>query len=187
MNRTEMTDEQLAAAAQSDSAAFDELAVRYLPTVAARAAGFSGDGCSLGSEDLGQEGFIGLMGAVRSYDPSLSVPFRAYAIMCIDRRIHSAVRHTYCKGQVPDALKVAPDSWEDIGEGSISPEQLVLSKEAYGSLMGRIDAVASERERQVLRLFLSGRSYRDIAARLHCSTKSVGNALQRLRRKLQAD
>ena len=76
MNRTEMTDEQLAAAAQSDSAAFDELAVRYLPTVAARAAGFSGDGCSLGSEDLGQEGFIGLMGAVRSYDPSLSVPFR---------------------------------------------------------------------------------------------------------------
>lgn len=187
MNRTEMTDEQLAAAAQSDPAAFDELAVRYLPTVASRAAGFSADGCALGSEDLGQEGFIGLMGAVRSYDRSLGVPFRAYAIMCIDRRIHSAVRHTYCKGQVPDALKVAPDSWEDIGESGLSPEQLVLSKEACGSLMGRIDAVASERERQVLRLFLSGRSYRDIAAQLGCSQKSVGNALQRLRRKLQAD
>lgn len=187
MNRTEMTDEQLAAVATGDSAAFELLAVRYLPTVASRAAGFLHDGCSLGSEDLGQEGLIGLMGAVRSYNPSLGVPFRAYATMCIDRRIHSAVRHTYCKGQVPDVLKVAPDSWEDIGEAAESPEQLVLGREAYGSLIARIDAVASQRERQALRLFLSGLSYRDVAAQMGCSQKSVGNALQRLRRKLQAD
>ena len=128
MNRTEMTDEQLAAAAQSDSAAFDELAVRYLPTVAARAAGFSGDGCSLGSEDLGQEGFIGLMGAVRSYDPSLSVPFRAYAIMCIDRRIHSAVRHTYCKGQVPTRLRWRPTAGRISARAVFRPSSLCSAR-----------------------------------------------------------
>ena len=186
MNHAQMTDQQLAGAAVSDIGALSDLVVRYLSTVASRAAGFYFDGCGFETEDLVQEGLIGLIGAVRSFDSTVGVPFRAFAIMCIDRRIHSAVRHTLCKGQVPAAAKFLPEDWDDIGSDSNSPEVQLLAKEALDNLNSRICSVASEREQQVLTLYLRGRSYRDIADQLGCTQKAVNSAMNRLRRKLRS-
>ncbi len=186
---TDMSDERLAVlAAGGDSAAFDELASRYILLVGLRASAFYDESQALsGLDDLGQEGFIGFIDAVRRYDESLGASFRTFAVLCIDRRMKSAIRAMLRKKKVPSSALVwlDDDSSPDImASDTDNPENMVIATDEYRNLCQRIRQTASEFERRVLTLFLSGMSYHAIAERLSSSEKAVDNALQRLRKKL---
>lgn len=177
------TDEQLCHLAQGgDIAARDRLIARYIDTVGLRARGYisGAAGEVVEFEDLGQEGFIGLFSAINSYDASLGASFRTYAILNIDRRITDAVRFAFRKKQVPASAKVELDDLPD----SNDPEHVTIVKDELNRVMSRLEQETSTLERSVFTLHLDGYSYSEIAKRLGCSTKSVENALTRVRRKL---
>ncbi len=183
------TDEQLAAlAAKGDSRAFDELAARYIPLVGLRASAFYDGGSAIsGAEDMGQEGFIGFIDAVRRYNSDMGASFRTFAVLCIDRRMKSVIRASLRKKKVPDSALVWLDDEQTpdiVAPSSDNPEQCVIARDDHRALCERIRATASDFENRVLSLFLSGMSYQMIAKKLGSDEKAVGNALQRIRRKL---
>lgn len=186
---TDICDEQLAKlAASGDSDAFDELASRYIPLVGLRASAFyDGRSSFSGPEDLGQEGFIGFIDAVRRYDEQMGASFRTFAVLCIDRRMTSVIRASLRRKKVPESALVFLDD-EDAPDIAASdtdnPENKVIASDEYMNLCRRIRDSASDFERRVLTLFLRGMSYQAIASQLASNEKSVDNALQRLRRKL---
>ncbi len=185
---TDLTDEQLVRmAASGDRLAADRLCARYIPLVGLRASAFyDGSGVN-GREDLGQEGFIGLIEAMRRYDDRVGASFRTFAVLCIDRRMTSVIRASLRKKKVPESALVWLDDEEtpDIssGEGD-NPESRVIALDEYENLCNRIKSVSSEFEGKVLALFLRGMSYQMIAAELSSTEKAVDNALQRVRKKL---
>lgn len=185
---TDLTDEQLVQmAASGDRMAADLLCARYIPLVGLRASAFyDGSGVN-GREDLGQEGFIGLIEAMRRYDDGVGASFRTFAVLCIDRRMTSVIRASLRKKKVPESALVWLDDegTPDIasGEGD-NPESRVIALDEYENLCNRIKSVSSEFEGKVLKLFLRGMSYQMIAAELSSTEKAVDNALQRVRKKL---
>ena len=185
---TDLTDAQLVRmAASGDRLAADRLCARYIPLVGLRASAFyDGSGVN-GREDLGQEGFIGLIEAMRRYDDRVGASFRTFAVLCIDRRMTSVIRASLRKKKVPESALVWLDDEEtpDIssGEGD-NPESRVIALDEYENLCNRIKSVSSEFEGKVLALFLRGMSYQMIAAELSSTEKAVDNALQRVRKKL---
>ena len=131
-------------------------------------------------EDLLQEGMIGLLDAIRSYDPEAGTPFESYASVCIRRRMISAVR-------AASALKHTPlnDSvpLEVFCTAVIDPEAEMIGKEEQQQRLDALYTVLSPIEEKVLRLYLRGYSYQEIAERVERPQKSVDNAIQRIRRK----
>ena len=142
-------------------------------------------------EDLYQEGLLGLYKAALTYKASMSASFPTFARICIKHSIISALRIYYSKKNYPIRSSLSLDSDggsdEDIqGLGPISdPEAALIEQEDYRSLLNVIDVSLSELERKVLYLFIQGMSYGEISLRLQISTKSVGNAIQRIRGKLK--
>ncbi len=184
-------DDALVPAARAGSEeALAELAGRYLPLVRSRAARFAG--APVDMEDLVQEGLIGFLKAVRSYDPGLGASFGTYAYLCIDRTILSAVRETQNKKKIPSSRLI---SFSDITSGlpfhelcsssGVTPEEAAILREDVRQLESKIEHTLSGLERNVLHLYLGGHSYSDIAQRLQTTTKVVDNALQRVRHKLR--
>ncbi len=185
---TELTDEQLVRmAASGDSVAADRLCARYIPLVGLRASAFFDASGVNGRDDLGQEGFIGLLEAMRRYDENVGASFKTFAVLCIDRRMTSVIRASMRKKKVPESALVRfdDDGVSEIiaGEGD-NPESRVIALDEYESLCNRIKSVSSEFEGKVLALFLRGMSYQMIAAELSSTEKAVDNALQRVRKKL---
>ena len=185
---TEFSDESLVSlAAEGDKAAFDKLAARYIPVVALRASAFYEGNAELSNEDLGQEGFIGLIDAVKRYDENIGASFRTFAVLCIDRRMKSVIKASFRKKKIPkDSLVFIDD--EDTPEIAANetenPENKVIALDEHRLLLERIRECSSEFEWTVLNHFLNGMSYQSIADRLKTSEKSVANALGRIRRKL---
>ncbi len=183
MAKVRESDEQLCRLAQAgDQSARDRLAARYINTVGLRTSGYMpafGAGV-LDCEDLGQEGFIGLLGAINGYDESFGASFHTFAVLNIDRRMADAVKAACRKKQVPPSARVGLDSVADKSD----PEGAVIARDELERVSRRINDMTSEKERRVLSLYLAGYSYADIAERLSCSKKSVENALGRVRRKL---
>lgn len=187
------SDEQLQQLSVSGSAgAEDALAARYsqLVRVCARPYFLAGGD----SEDLTQEGMLGLLSAIREYRPSQGVPFRAYAELCIQRRIFSAIKsasrlkHTPLNSGV--SLEDAFDE-ESSRPGAYaaldlrrSPEEQVLARERADEFFQIFSRCLSPFERNVLHLYLEGHSYISMAAASGRSEKAVDNAVQRIRRKL---
>lgn len=190
---TELPDSDLAERAKSgDRAAEEALVLRYGRLVRACARPLflmGGD-----SEDLVQEGMMGLLTAIREFDPGRTVPFRAYAETCIRNRLFSAVRaaarskHTPLNSYVPldPALFDGTDCGErrpvDQCEGN--PETLFIHQEDMQERMRQIYSQLSPLETRILRLYLSGMSYSEIASTCNRPLKSVDNAVQRIRRKI---
>lgn len=177
---TELSDEKLCELARSgDASARDRLVARYFSLVGMRASAYLPVG-GFEHEDLGQEGFIGLIGAIDKYDPSFGASFRTFALLNIDRRITDAVRAALRKKQVPDSAKV------DVAEieGDSDPENTAILRDTLRRVTEGIEKRTSDFERKVMKLSLSGCTYSQIASRLGCSAKSVENALGRVRRKL---
>ena len=183
----ELSDNELAAAAQNgDSKAYSALIGRYIFLVRNCAGGYFSD--SLEFDDLVQEGFIGLMNAVKSFDPDCNTAFSTFAKLCVERNIISAVRKTLRKKQIPSSMLVFidDDSYDNVASAdAANPENAVLNKESYERLKNDIFSKLSKTELRVLRAYLSGSSYEQIAEKLEISVKAVDNAMQRIRKKLR--
>ena len=142
------------------------------------------------SEDLIQEGMIGLLSAIREYDPEKGASFKTFANICIHNRIQSAVRSAGQKKHKPLNDCIPLDdvlSDESKSQGARfshpSPEEQVLARETEQEF-STYPRYLSKFETKVAELFLEGLSYQEIADHLECNVKSVDNAIQRIRRKL---
>lgn len=163
------------AAQQGDKAALSRLAAEMVPFVRQLAAKYKS--VLLDSDDLFQEGMLGLLAAVRSFSEQGGASFRTYAAVCVKNRIVSALRETH-------GVQLVPLD-ERIPDGAQSPEEAQLLRDACAMLLQSIRERLSAREQTVLHLFLNGLSYREIAQRTGMSPKAVDSALQRARRKLR--
>lgn len=146
------------------------------------------------SADLSQEGMVGLLSAIREYRESSGVPFKAYASLCIRRRILSAVRYASRMKHIP--LNQGVSFEETMSDSSHKaadrlaidqrrvPEEQVLARESDTEFFQSFSRFLSPLEHEVLCLCLDGYSYRSIAQRLGKNEKAVDNAVQRIRRKL---
>ena len=140
-------------------------------------------------EDAIQEGMLGLLYAIRSYDPSQKVVFAAYARVCIERRLISAWRkansHKHDPLNYAISLDKSPfeESIEPDRTVDRNPELMMIHQEEQRESHERLRELLSFFEAQVLSLYLDGLSYEEIADYLHKPIKSIDNAIQRVRRK----
>ncbi len=148
-------------------------------------------------EDIIQEGMIGLYKAIRDYRPDRLASFRAFAELCITRQIITAIKtatrqkhqplNSYVSLNKPIYDEESDRTLLDVLRGSklTNPEELFISKETYNLIESKITEMLSELELNVLQEYLDGKSYQEIAEELDRHVKSVDNALQRVKRKLE--
>jgi len=192
----ELEDSYLVALAKGGSAnAHERIVRRYRGFVRLKASSYfllGGD-----TEDLIQEGLLGLYKAVRDYRTDRESSFRNFAELCITRQIITAVKtasrnkhaplNQYVSfAQSPAAAGDSETMLEEIlpGPGSEDPSERVIASEELQSLVACLSSVLSELESRVLSLYLDGHSYEVIGEHLDCDTKTVDNALQRVKRKV---
>jgi RNA polymerase sigma-H factor len=193
----ELEDLQLALKARNgDDVAMDQLIRRYTGFVRLKASSYflaGGD-----SEDLIQEGLIGLYKAVRDYRTDKETSFRSFAELCVTRQIITAIKtatrfkhaplNTYVSfshtpaGQESDGDCTLGDALP--GSAVDEPSVCVISTEELQSLVGCLGTSLSGLESDSLRLYLEGSSYEQMAEELACDTKTIDNALQRVKRKI---
>ena len=186
----------LSLARQGSPDAYDLLVRRYASFVRLKASSYfliGGD-----SEDLHQEGLVGLYKAIRDFRPDRESSFRNFAELCITRQIITAVKTSTRNKHTPlnqyvsfSASPAASDSEPTLdevlpGPTAHDPVNQVISTEELHSLVACLSSVLSELESSVLSLYLDGHSYEAVAERLGCDTKTVDNALQRVKRKVGA-
>ena len=146
------------------------------------------------TEDLYQEGMIGLFKAVRDFEPNKGAVFSTFATLCVKNQVKSAVTAANRKKHIPLNQYISiyassddSDSNEDLflddGEKT-NPEKKILAKENKSELLDNIIQRLSKLEIRVLNLYLEGLSYTEIGERIGKTEKSVNNALQRIRNKL---
>src|SRR6476660_1110443 len=194
----ELEDLQLVLRARNgDDTALDQLMRRYTGFVRLKASSYflaGGD-----SEDLIQEGLIGLYKAVRDFSPELS-SFRSFAELCVTRQIITAIKtatrfkHSPLNSYV--SFSHTPAGQESEGDCTLGdalpgpsvddPSVCVISTEELQSLVFTLGSGLSKLEAQALTLYLEGNSYEDMADELGCDTKTIDNALQRVKRKILA-
>ena len=190
MNYTNMTDEKLQAFAKlHEPGAEEALAERYIRVVRVCARPYflaGGD-----SEDLIQEGMLGLLSAIREYDCNKNASFKTYAEICIHNRIKSAIRSAGRKKNAPlnDGVsldEVLSDETQSLGAQYFqrSPEEQVLARETEKEFLSAYSRCLSKLEGEMLRLYLQGLSYEEMASVTGRDVKAVDNAIQRIRRKL---
>ncbi|HEY8582311.1 MAG TPA: RNA polymerase sporulation sigma factor SigH [Capillimicrobium sp.] len=189
----------IALAKQGNADAYDRIVRRYYGFVRLKASSYflaGGD-----ADDLIQEGLVGLYKAVRDYRTDRESSFRNFAELCITRQIITAVKtatrnkHTPLNGYVSFSASPAGAS-DGGGEPTLDevipgptvndPVNQVISSEELQSLVSCISTALSELESRVLALYLDGYSYETIGERIACDTKTVDNALQRVKRKVGA-
>lgn len=190
-----MDDQTLVAMARTgDNQAMEILLNRYKVLVRQKASALYILGAD--SDDVIQEGMIGLFKAVRDYKPDQGASFATFANRCISSQITDAVRQASRQKHRPLNESISlqhllypedserPTPAHDIPSTKDDPEQQLLSQEESDQLLEYLNVQLTELEREVIRLFMLGHSYRSIANELHCSPKRVDNALTRIRRKL---
>lgn len=184
--------EELASLAQSgSSSALTTLILKYIPVVNSRAAGYYAGG--LDPEDLAQEGMIGLLRAIRGFDPRKGASFHTFALLCIDRSIISAVRSSLSAQKIPSSTILSIDSsagdsisvGELLSDGERNPEDIVISTESLNLIYDKLHRLLSPLETKVFTLYMGGCGYDTIAKRLSVSRKAVDNALCRAKAKLK--
>lgn len=148
-------------------------------------------------EDIIQEGMIGLYKAIRDFRADKLSSFRAFAELCITRQIITAIKTATRQKHIPLNSSVSLDKpvYEDESERTLldmltgpeldDPADLMVHREDFHRLEEEVNNVLSTLERQVLALYLEGRSYQEISDKLDRQVKSIDNALQRIKRKLE--
>jgi RNA polymerase sporulation-specific sigma factor len=181
---------------RGDVSALDALMLRYHQFVRLKASSYflaGGD-----ADDLVQEGMLGLYKAVRDYREDRQASFRSFAELCITRQIITAIKtatrqkHQPLNGYLSfshtpgDSSEDSDCSLADVLPGSSvhDPVNQVISSEELESLKNCLTRLLSSLESRVLRLYLQGLSYEKIAGNLGCDCKTVDNALQRIKRKV---
>jgi RNA polymerase sporulation-specific sigma factor len=196
-NADGLTDEDLVLAARSgDDAALCEVLDTYRKFARMKARSYFLVGAD--REDIVQEGMIGLYKAIRDFNPDMQTSFRAFAELCVTRQIITAIKtatrqkHGPLNNYVSFSRPVGEDDGGDRVLGDVipavaisDPADLVISAERIRALQAHFDAVLSDLETEVLRLYVEGKSYQEIAERLQRHVKSIDNALQRIKRKLE--
>ena len=146
------------------------------------------------TEDLIQEGMIGLFKAVRDYNPEKSASFFSFAELCINRQIYSALEASNRKKHSPLNNYVSFSSQQEaedmnleevISDQNLSPEQVIIEKEHKQEFFTRLEEKLSTMEKKVLYLYLEGNSYTRIAEMMEKTPKSIDNTLQRIRAKVK--
>ena len=191
-----MTDEEIAVLAQQgDSLASEFLLNKYKNFVRSKARSYFLVGAD--HEDIVQEGMIGLFKAFRDFKPDKLSSFRAFAELCITRQIITAIKTATRQKHIPlnsyvSLNKPIYDEESDrtlldvITEGrATNPEELLIGQEDLSSIEGRIGEALSDLEWEVLTSYLDGKSYQEIVEDLGRHVKSIDNALQRVKRKLE--
>ena len=196
-NLSQLTDEELCRLAQGPEggAALEFLLNRYKNFVRSRARSYFLIGAD--HEDIVQEGMIGLYKAVRDFRPEKLASFRAFAELCVTRQIITAIKTATRQKHIPlnsyiSLNKPIFDEESDrtlldvISEGRITnPEELLIGQEDLSTIESRIGKMLSPLEWEVLLAYLDGRSYQEIAEDLGRHVKSIDNALQRVKRKME--
>ncbi len=177
------SDENIVCLAKNgDYSAWVTIFSRYFPLVKNRASGYVGT--DFESEDLTQEGFIGLIRAVRTYRVDGGSSFKTYAILCIDNSIISAVRKGLSKKRIPGSAIIPLDDCSSLPEET-STEDTYFTKEEFRVLKENFSSKLSSFENQVFSLYIAGYDYDKISSSLGVSNKSVNNAVSRIKRKLR--
>jgi RNA polymerase sporulation-specific sigma factor len=148
-------------------------------------------------EDIVQEGMIGLYKAIRDFKEDKLSSFKAFAELCITRQIITAIKTATRQKHIPLNSYVSLDkpiydeesdrTLLDIVTGTkmLDPEELIINQEKFDDIEVKMSEILSELERKVLVLYLDGRSYQEISEDLNRHVKSIDNALQRVKRKLE--
>jgi RNA polymerase sporulation-specific sigma factor len=192
----DMSDEQVVELAQNGSVAASEFILdKYKNFVKAKAHAYFLIGAD--REDIVQEGMIGLFKAVRDYRSDKQSSFRAFAELCVMRQMITAIKSATRQKHIPLNSYVSLnrpiyDEESDrtlmdvLSEGRVaSPEDLLINREDYIQIETHLVEMLSDLEKEVLGLYLQGKSYQEIAQELGRHIKSIDNALQRIKRKLE--
>ena len=189
-------DEEIAITAkEGNGEALEYLIFKYRSFVKAKARTYFLIGAD--KEDIIQEGMIGLFKAIRDYRDDRQSSFHAFAELCITRQIISAIKTATRQKHIPlnSYISLNKPIYDDesdrtlmdvISSAGISdPEALVISQEDFTSIGNKISEMLSDLESEVLASYLQGKSYQEIAVDLDRHVKSIDNALQRVKRKIE--
>ncbi|MGM0904338.1 MAG: RNA polymerase sporulation sigma factor SigH [Bacillota bacterium] len=192
----ELEDEEVVEAVHNgDSEALDYLIKKYRNFVRAKARSYFLIGAD--KEDIVQEGMIGLYKAVRDFREDKLTSFKAFAELCITRQIITAIKTATRQKHIPLNSYVSLDkpiydeesdrTLMDVisGAKTMDPEELIINQEEYVQIEVKMEELLSDLERKVLALYLDGQSYQEISEELNRHVKSIDNALQRVKRKLE--
>ncbi len=190
------TDEDIVDAVhEGDSDALEYLINKYRNFVRAKARSYFLIGAD--REDIIQEGMIGLYKSIRDFRGDKLASFKAFAELCVTRQIITAIKTATRQKHIPLNSYVSLDKpiYDEDSDRTLldvicgtrvtNPEELIINKEEFIGLEDKMGEILSELERRVLMLYLDGRSYQEIAVDLDRHVKSIDNALQRVKRKLE--
>ena len=192
-----MADEEVVRLAQQDGdgAALEYLLNKYKNFVRTKARSYFLIGAD--HEDIVQEGMIGLYKAIRDYREDRLSSFRAFAELCITRQIITAIKTATRQKHIPlnSYISLNRPIYEEDSDRTLldvitedapsNPEEMLIDREDLSVIEGRIGSMLSELEKQVLIRYIEGKSYVEISEEMNRHVKSVDNALQRIKRKLQ--
>lgn len=182
-------------ASNGDKIALEYIIKKYKNFVKAKAKSYFLIGAD--KEDIIQEGMIGLYKAVRDFDATKTNSFKGFAEICITRQIITAIKTATRQKHIPlnSYISLNKPIYDDESDRTLldiittsivsDPEELIISKEELKHIQSKIDELLSDLEQEVLELYLNGKSYQYIADNLERDVKSIDNALQRVKRKLE--
>ncbi|GAB2695678.1 RNA polymerase sporulation sigma factor SigH [Paenibacillus thermoaerophilus] len=190
------TDEELVDFVRDgDGLALEYLINKYRNFVRAKARSYFLIGAD--REDIVQEGMIGLYKCIRDFKGDKLASFKAFAELCITRQIITAIKTATRQKHIPLNSYVSLDKpiYDEDSDRTLldvicgtrvsDPEEMIINQEEFSGLEDKMGELLSDLERKVLMLYLDGRSYQEIAVDLDRHVKSIDNALQRVKRKLE--
>ena len=182
-------------ASKGDKIALEYIIKKYKNFVKAKAKSYFLIGAD--KEDIIQEGMIGLYKAVRDFDASKTNSFKGFADICITRQIITAIKTATRQKHIPlnSYISLNKPVYDEESERTLldiiatsivtDPEELIISKEELKHIESKMNELLSDLELQVVEYYLNGKSYQYIADKLKRDVKSIDNALQRVKRKLE--
>ena len=182
-------------ASKGDKIALEYIIKKYKNFVKAKAKSYFLIGAD--KEDIIQEGMIGLYKAVRDFDASKTNSFKGFADICITRQIITAIKTATRQKHIPlnSYISLNKPVYDEESERTLldiiatsivtDPEELIISKEELKHIGSKMNELLSDLELQVVEYYLNGKSYQYIADKLKRDVKSIDNALQRVKRKLE--
>ncbi|QGU00760.1 RNA polymerase sporulation specific sigma factor SigH [Candidatus Syntrophocurvum alkaliphilum] len=192
----EMSDEEIVELAQQgDQYAIEYLVDKYKNFVRAKARSYFLIGAD--KEDIIQEGMIGLFKAIRDYKVDKLTSFRAFAELCITRQIITAIKTATRQKHIPlnSYVSLNKPIYDEESDRTLmdilstnkitNPEEIIISREEFVFIEKKMGEILSSLEWKVLMAYLEGKSYQEIAVELKRHVKSIDNALQRVKRKLE--
>ena len=191
-----LTDEEIVAICQEENNhhATDYIVQRYKNFVRSKARSYFLMGAD--KEDIIQEGMIGLYKATRDFETGHQVNFKGFAEICITRQIISAIKGASRQKHIPlnSYISLNKPAYDDSErtlievletEKNLDPQEVVINREQYALIKEVMEAVLSPLEWEVLRGYMDAKSYQEMAEEHHRSVKSIDNALQRVKKKME--